>query len=271
MCSKFIDSLRRYPIFLPVAPNIKLHANLANSAFFPLLKYGLYPHQATEDFIISTFLKDGDCVIDIGANIGYVSLLCSQYVGDGVVYSFEPSAISFNFVNQMASQVKQIKPLNLAVSNTSGMVRFIDEAMSDCSHIAESQDRFGYLVESCTIDDWAIKNKKDRVDFIKVDTEGNEIKAIMGAQKMIKSNQPVIEFEAFTIDDVSQIYDSLHKLDSTAEYKIYRCNNKYPLSILAKSAVTNNWFAIPSIRLSDVPDFIFRRGFLVEAYLGTDS
>lgn len=269
--SKLFYRLRNYPVYLPVAPNIKLHADLANNVFFPLLKYGFYPHQVAEDFVISTFLKDGDCVIDVGANIGYVSLVCSQYVGSGVVYSFEPSARSIHYVNQLAAQVEQIKPMNLAVSNTSGMVSFIDEAMSDCSHIEESHKECGYLVECCTIDDWADNNKVNHVDFMKVDAEGHDLKAIEGAQKIINSTHPIIEFEAFSIAEVSQVNELLHKIDSAAGYKIYRCCNRYPLSIMTKSAETYNWFAIPRARFSDVPEFIFCRGFLVNTHLGEDT
>lgn len=236
--------------------------NLANNVFYPLLKYGYYPHQVSEDFIISTFLKENNYVIDVGANIGYVSLLCSQYIGHGVVYSFEPSAITYNYVKQLASQIDQIKPQPLAVSNTAGMVRFIDEPMSDRSHIAEKQGHSGYLVECCTIDDWACKNHVERVDFIKVDAEGHDIQVIEGAINIIKSNRPIIEFEACTLDEVSQVFNIFQNQDLTAGYRIYRCCNKYPLSTQTESELTNNWFAIPRERRSSIPDFIFLRGFL---------
>jgi FkbM family methyltransferase len=269
--SRLIPGLRRYPISLPIAPSVTLQANLANNVFFPLLKHGLYTHQVAEDFIIGTFLRDGDCVVDVGANIGYVSLLCAQYIGSGVVYSFEPSAISFNYVKQLATQVSQIKPCHLAVSNSSGMVRFIDEAMSDRSHIADSQDRRGYLVECCTLDDWAAKNQIERIDFIKVDAEGHDIQVMEGAHEVIRLHQPIIEFEAFNMDDVSHIYDILQGLNSAVGYKIYRCCNNYPISIRGKVVETNNWFAIPEARFFDFPEFLFRRNFLALTNFGADA
>jgi FkbM family methyltransferase len=271
LLSKFIPRLREYPIILPMAPSVKFEANLTNNIFFPLLKYGLYPHQVAEDLVIGTFLRDGDCVVDVGANIGYVSLLCSQYVGNGVVYSFEPSAITFKYIEQLASQIKQIKPWNLAVSNASGMVRFIDEVMSDRSYIADSQDPRGYLVQCCTIDNWVARNQIERIDFIKVDAEGHDIHVIEGAREVIKLHQPIFEFEAFNMDAVNQVYDILQSLKSTAGYKIYRCCNQYPLSTLSKVTMTNNWFAIPGARFSDFPDFLFRRGFLALTHFGTDA
>ena len=200
-----------------------------------------------------------------------VRLLCSQYVGDGVVYAFEPSAITFKYIEQLASQVKQIKPWNIAVSNASRMVRFIDEVMSDRSCITDSQDRWGYLVQCCTIDDWVAKNQIERIDFIKVDAEGHYIHVIEGALEVIKLQQPIIEFEAFNMDAVNKIHNILQSLTSTAGYKIYSCCNQYPLCTLQKVTTTNNWFAIPSARFSDFPDFLFRRGFLALTQFGTNA
>ena len=132
---------------------------------------GYIPHQVTEDMIVGTFLRDGDCVVDVGANIGYFSLLCAGYVGNGEVHSFEPSSITFEYLKKVASRMKKIKPWHLAVSNISGMVRFRDELMSDRSHIADSQDERGYPVQCCSIDDWVAKNQIARIDFIKIDAE----------------------------------------------------------------------------------------------------
>ncbi len=261
LLSKVFPSLRCYP--LSISPGVTIQANLANNVFFPLLKYGLYTHQVAEDFIIQAVLKDGDCVVDVGANIGYVSLVCVKCIGEGVVYAFEPSAVTFNYVEQIAVQVKQIKPNQLAITNRSGSIRFIDEAYSDTSHIAESQDPRGYLVECCTIDAWAATHKIERIDFIKVDAEGHDVQVMEGAGEVIKRHQPLIEFEAVTQVDVTQINDILQSLAHTAAYKIFRVCNQYPLSVRFTELLTNNYFAIPHRRLCDVPDFLFRRGFLI--------
>jgi FkbM family methyltransferase len=239
-----------------------LQANLANNVFFPLLKNGFYMHQVTEDFIIQTFLKDGDCVIDVGANIGYFSLVCAQCIGDGVVYAFEPSAVKFSYVVQMAAQVRQIKHYQLAISNSSVSVRFIDEASSDTSHIAGSQDKHDYLVECCTIDDWTTAHKIERIDFIKVDAEGHDVRVMEGTDEVIKCHQPIIEFEAFTQNDVAQIDSILQCIDKSAGYKIFRVCNQYLLSLKSSVIETNNYFAIPDRRQPDIPDFLLRRGYL---------
>ena len=266
--SKLLPKLRKFPITMPVAPDVKLEADLAESVFFPLLKYGLYPHQVTEDLIVVAFLKEGDWVVDVGANIGYFSLLCADCIAGGVVHSFEPSATSFKYLRQVASQTKQVRPWQLAVSSSSGMLRFIDEAMSDLSHVADRQDRRGYLVECCTIDSWAAANKIERVDFIKVDTEGHEIHVIEGARGVIGLRQPVVEFEAIDMDAVQSVYDILQRQNSAAGYKIYRCHNQYPLSGHGGVAKTNNWFAIPDARSPVFPEFLFRRGFLASTRFG---
>lgn len=265
LLSKIIPGLRKYPLVLPVAPRVVYQANLANNVFFPLLKHGLYPHQVVEDMVITTFLKDGDVVVDVGANIGYVSLLCATCVGEGDVHSFEPSGVTFEYLKSVASQMKQIKPWQLAVSNFSGCVSFIDETMSDLSHIAANQGQPGHSVQCCTIDDWALTNKISKIDFVKIDAEGHDIHAIEGASKSISMHQPTIEFEAFDTNDVDTVHAILKKVNADSGYQIYRCCNQYPITTLVKStvAMTNNYFAIPEKRFCDFPRFLFRRGYLI--------
>jgi FkbM family methyltransferase len=264
LLSDFVPGLRHYPVMLPIARGrVTLKVNLANNVFFPLLKYGLYRHQIVEDFIITVLLKDDDCVVDVGANIGYVSLVCAQCVSDGVVYAFEPSAVTFEYLTQMAAQVRQLRPYQLAISNSSGSVRFIDEASSDTSHIAGNKDPRGYLVDCCTLDAWASTHNIGRIDFLKIDAEGHDVQVIEGAGEVIRRHHPVIEFEAFTPNDVAQIADTLQRLDKTAGYKIFRAMNQYPFSVRLIESSTNNYFAISGRRLCEVPDFLFRRSFLV--------
>ena len=263
--SKFVPALRHYPVALPIVRGrVTLKANLANNVFFPLLKYGCYRHQIAEDFVIQALLKDGDCVADVGANIGYVSLVCAQCVGDGIVYAFEPSAVTFDYLEQMATQVRQIKPYQLAISDSSGSVRFVDEISSDTSHIADIHDPRGYLVDCCTIDAWASTHEIGRIDFLKIDAEGHDVQVMQGAGGVIKRYHPFIEFEAFTQKDTARVFDILQDLDYAAGYNIYRVNKQYPLSVHLADNSTNNYFAIPTIRLRDVPEFLFRRGFLVK-------
>jgi len=101
----------------------------------------------------------------------------------------------------------------------------------DLSHVADNQDGGGYPVQCCSIDDWAAKNQIERIDFIKIDTEGHDIQVIEGARQVVAFRNPIIEFEAFDMDTVYRVYGVLRTVNPSAGYKVYRCCSHihYPL------------------------------------------
>ena len=69
-------------------------------------------------------ISKGDIVIDIGAHIGWYSLLASRRVGkEGIVYAFEPEPISFNILvkNIKLNDITNIVPIKKALSDSSGI------------------------------------------------------------------------------------------------------------------------------------------------------
>ncbi len=265
LLSGFLPGLRRYPLKLPLAENIVIHADLSLNVFFPLIKYGCYPHQITEDLIIQSILREEDCVVDVGANIGYVSLLCALIVGNrGVVHSFEPSAVCFPFLQALSDHVRQITPWRFAVSDCVGSSYFRDESMVDRSLLVSCPGVNTYPVPCYSIDAWVTEHRINRIDFLKIDAEGHDLKVISGASSSIDSFRPIIEFEAFDKDCVRQIVEILSKSAPCAGYRVFRCANHHPATVLSKPGWTNNWFAIPESRRFRFPDFVFHRSFLIE-------
>lgn len=263
LIADYLPSLRSYPQVLPFTQNVVISADFRNNVFFPLLKYGCYPHQIAEDLITICFLKNGDSVIDVGANIGHVTAICATCVGPtGVVHAFEPSKVTFHYITQVAHQLPQVKPWNYAVSESSGTVSFLDETLSDRSHITTSTaSHNSYPIESVNLDEWGSINNINRVDFIKIDAEGYDLQVIKGAFELINRTKPLIEFEV--IDDNGKlIKDFLTTACKDVNYKIYRVMNIYPLNALSKAIATNNYFAVPFCKISCLPDFLFHHSYL---------
>lgn len=140
--------------------------------------------------------KKGDVVVDIGANIGFDSILLASKVGSkGKVYAFEPDPINFSILkkNIKANKMKNIIAIRLAVSDKNGI-----------SHLFKSEENYGdhRIYQS---DSHEKKNKiktikldnfiKEKVNLIKIDTQGWEPKVIMGAKKIIERDKPIIFFE----------------------------------------------------------------------------
>lgn len=262
IASKFFTKLKSYPVKLEFSDNVVLDADMANNVCFPLAKYGFYPHQITEDMVIISILKPGDHVVDIGANIGYVSALCATCVeNSGTVYSFEPSKVTFNSVAKLSKQLAQIRAFQLAASDYCGKAYFVDEAYSDVSHLGTKGEKRGYEVDVVTLDSWLELNNINRIDFLKIDAEGHDLEVIKGASLLLKRFSPVVEFEVFSAEGLSEISASIK---NNIDCDIYRCFNQYPFTMSQSTHATNNYFAIPHAQLSRFPDFLFNRRYLVK-------
>lgn len=153
--------------------------------------------------IVKKYIKPGDIVFDIGANIGYVSIAMSRIVGEhGKVYSFEA-------IPSTGERCKK----NLELNNCNN-VTFINKALSDkCIktefRIPDSGDTHSMasmvwhknasdviIIEVDTIAIDLDKQFKDLApSFLKIDVEGAEGKVILGMQKLIAKNNPIIFIE----------------------------------------------------------------------------
>lgn len=149
------------------------------------------------DFIAKSHLL-GKNVIDGGSNIGLISLLLSEAVGDhGLVYSFELQRIIYQAGcgNAILNGRHNIVSFNAALSNESGkMVGFtaIDYAGEKISSTGiRTETELGVIdyydrVKTIAIDDLNIQN----VGLIKLDLEGNEPKALDGMWRTVDQWRP---------------------------------------------------------------------------------
>jgi len=157
----------------------------------------LFAHtwEPAETNIFKQHIKKGMTVIDAGAYIGFYSILASRLVGEaGKVYAFEPSPESLELLykNIELNDCKNIQVLKKALSdevrhtafylspqNPSGSTMF-----ANCSTPGSSQNP-QIEVATTTLDDIIGDGK---VDFIKMDIEGGEMKALKGMSNIIKNN-----------------------------------------------------------------------------------
>lgn len=156
------------------------------------------------DFIQKNINKNHIC-IDIGANIGAISVPLSKYCKK--LYSIEPQSNIFLalcgnfFINECYNTI----PLNIAAfsENTKFSIASkekLDEWVGDLEHGFDNVKSFGSIsVEKNK--DGEMEGKKlddiitDKIDFIKVDAEGGDLDALIGCSRIIKENNPKIIFE----------------------------------------------------------------------------
>jgi FkbM family methyltransferase len=137
-------------------------------------------------------ITPGSVVFDIGANVGYFSLLAAQLTGErGKVYAFEPLPRNITFLRRHIhlNHLNSIEVMEAAVSDHSGMASFDLGASTAMGHIAEG----GELdVKMVCLDDLLSEEKIDPPDYMKVDVEGAEFLALSGAKALLKEHHPLL-------------------------------------------------------------------------------
>ena len=148
------------------------------------------------DFI-QQMVVPGMHVLDIGANVGYFSLLFSVLVGDqGLVYAVEPSPTNVEKIGKTI-QVNQTNLSNMflfpfAATDRSGLVDFYIEPTGAMGHIVKDGNKKTVSVKSIRIDDLIRENEIKRIDFVKIDVEGSEKHVLSGMQDLLLRDKPVI-------------------------------------------------------------------------------
>lgn len=247
LAAVLFEELRSYPIHLDLRPGIRIKADLRESVWYPLWRYSHYPHQLGEDLLSLSLLKEGHTVWDIGANIGYTTLIFAGAVGiEGRVIAFEPSVKAFRHLQRTVGEYKNIQPINLALSDFIGTIRFADASSLDLSKVLIPSDNGGYEVICTTLDQWMASYGGPPPNFIKIDVEGHEAAVIKGANMVISEYCPTILFEALDRQSGVTIVKSLTKF-SSGKYFFYRIRKNGTLESIdnpTSNNSTNNYLAI---------------------------
>ena len=153
--------------------------------------------------IMSSILEAGNTFFDVGANLGYYTLLASKRVGfHGQVHAFEPAPQQFEHLslNVRINRATNVVLNNVALSEAPGEREMLFSlGWNQGTHsfgVAEGATMTG-LVRCRTIDEYVASNRIKQIDVLKVDVEGAELLVFRGAEKTIRSfSIPVIFFEA---------------------------------------------------------------------------
>jgi len=153
-------------------------------------------------------LHSDSTFIDVGAHYGYFSLIASDIVKDGKVYSFEPSSKSFNILKRNVSSITNVTIFNKAVSQGNTPIAFyeFDNLHSEYNSTQisqfENEDWFKAIkpnmqkIDSISLSTFCTDNSI-YPDIIKIDVEGFENEVIKGAENLLTSSKkkPIVILE----------------------------------------------------------------------------
>jgi FkbM family methyltransferase len=141
-------------------------------------------------------VRTGWTILDIGANVGAHSLRLGKLVGqNGRVYAFEPTDYAFNKLqrNIALNSSSNVTPVRLALSNENREDQTINFRASWLSQGGQVSSRC--LVDFRRLDDWCTEHNIKKVDFIKLDVDGNEFAVLDGARKLLAKARPILFVE----------------------------------------------------------------------------
>jgi FkbM family methyltransferase len=138
--------------------------------------------------------REGMCVFDVGANIGYYTLLAARAVGSsGRVYAFEPEPRNFGLLTRNVAEngLTNVRLVNAAISNRAGVVRLhLDDAnfgahSFEAGSIATSSGR-SVEVETVSLDGFVDEARAFEAGvLVKVDVQGAEALVVEGGRRLL--------------------------------------------------------------------------------------
>jgi FkbM family methyltransferase len=151
--------------------------------------------------VVLKIVKPNSIVWDIGANIGYFTALFSKIVGrSGKVFAFEPVTESWLQLNKILHlcEHQNTQPFRLALGDVPGVATIsYDPSISGNASIYQRSGNSADKQEEIQIQtiDALVGNELSPCDFIKIDTEGNELKALKGGQEFLRTHKPIVLYE----------------------------------------------------------------------------
>lgn len=189
------------------------------------------PHTATIFF--GDYLQSQDIIIDIGSNIGTITLESANSVGPkGKVYSIEPNPEIFQYLsgNVSLNNFNNIELFNVALGNKNGKIQFSNVRSDWGNKILENES--GIKVDIRKLDDLFIPEKE--IALIKIDIVGYEKFVLLGAKEILEKTNcihiPMIEkhFQNFNYN-----YKDIFEILVQHGFELYGFSSKkifWPLS-----------------------------------------
>ncbi len=146
-------------------------------------------------------------IFDVGANIGSMCLSFAKNSPEGVVYAFEPTEYAFKKLCRNLtlnpSLAERIHSVHAYVSNRPAEAQpvtaysswKVDGLATETHPVHGGLTKPAEVTRVVTIDEFCRQHSIERVDFIKIDTDGHELEVLEGATETLRKHRPVVVFE----------------------------------------------------------------------------
>lgn len=172
------------------------------------------------------FLQPGDMAIDIGANVGHMSICMGVVAGkEGAILSFDPNPIVFKILSRNAElnkEITNIKPYNFAITDkeeefyySSSEASFSNGGISNEKNSRHGKYTLDTKIRGIKLEDFLNKQHADRLPklkLVKIDTEGYDKEIIKSIRSLLTKYQPAVITECFSKNSKEARYEQFDLL-----------------------------------------------------------
>jgi FkbM family methyltransferase len=158
-------------------------------------------HEPLSTELVKSYIEPDDVVVDVGAHVGYFTLLFARIVGDGGrVFAFEPEPTNARLLrrNLRLNAYSNVEVIEAAVSDRVGTVNlYLSEDNEGDHRIWQSKSdgaRRAVPVRSVALSD-VFRDYPRRISFVKLDVQGAEGRALHGMKSLMERDRPTILME----------------------------------------------------------------------------
>ena len=210
ICAKlYLNQVKDTFTILETKTNKKIKIRSNTTDFMALANVWLL-----EDYKIKKFeINSNDVIIDIGAHIGIFTIYASQFCNNGKIYSFEPVKENYDLLlnNIKLNHSEQVKPFNLAVSNTNDVVTiYINDDKAAHSIFPSSESSI--KVKSITLQNIFEENNINHCNFLKLDCEGAEYEILCNLPAKYFKEIDKIVMECHFVDKKPELIGDLKQI-----------------------------------------------------------
>jgi FkbM family methyltransferase len=188
------------PEWYEFRPGLWMQLNVRDLIQQTILLEGIWDPFLTS-FIEST-LKPGDVFIDVGAHVGYFTLLAGARVGlSGTVLAIEPNPVAMDQLcrNVSRSGLENVQTAHTACGDSHDLVRLYlhTESNTSMASLSSANATSGVAVDvSCTpLDDLCTERGLARVNLVKIDVEGAELPVLRSMTRLLRDTKPIVVLE----------------------------------------------------------------------------
>jgi FkbM family methyltransferase len=175
---------------------LMIRAKIFSDFLFSLAALLVGKPEMDKDFQAADLDKEivpGQTVVEIGANIGGLTVFLSQLVGvNGKVICFEPNPIAFGLLERNTKRLRNVSCYNLAVGRMSTEDQIAGNDPTDTSFSrfkTTTNYKFAFRVKVVSLDEF-LSSKSRKVDWLVIDAEGAELDILKGSRNIISSMKP---------------------------------------------------------------------------------